>query len=256
MEEDIKDISEMSEPPKQSSKKAAHIERMRKKYPDNNFDDEEELFGAINDDYDEYDSKLDEYENERNTISDMFDKDPRTAQFFLDAHSGKSPLSSYIRLFGPELRDILNDPDEDTASQIEEAEREYVERVTQEREAQETYRTNMEESLKTLETFKSKCGLDDEAMDNIIIAAIGIVRDGVVGKFSEETLDMICKAINHDKNVAEAEEDGRIAGRNEKITEKLRSAKKGDGINPMAGRGTAVSGTGGQSIFDLAAMAK
>jgi hypothetical protein len=56
-----------------------------------------------------------------------------------------------------------------------------------------------------------------------------------MGKFSAETLRMIVKAQNHDQDVATAAEEAEIRGRNTKIDEKLRQAKKGDGTPQLAG---------------------
>ena len=77
---------------------------------------------------------------------------------------------------------------------------------------------------------------------------------GVMGKFSTETLDMACKALNYDADVAAAGEEGEVAGRNAKITEKLRKSNKGDGTAPLGGKnGQGVSAPRKtQSMFDLA----
>lgn len=47
------------------SKRDLFSDRMKGKYPDKQFDDDEALFGQINDDYDDYDKRLGEYQGER-----------------------------------------------------------------------------------------------------------------------------------------------------------------------------------------------
>ena len=44
------------------SKRDLFSDRMKAKYPDKQFDDDEALFGQINDDYDDYDKRLGEYQ--------------------------------------------------------------------------------------------------------------------------------------------------------------------------------------------------
>ncbi len=216
------------------SNRDKHLERMRKKYPDKKFEDEDEIYGAISDDYDEYEQELTGYRDREKTMSEMFAADPRSAQFLSDMYKGKSPWASYIKLFGPELKDSLDDPE--TAKQIAEAESEYVERVAKSRALEEEYEANMRTTLDNLQKFKEERGLSDEQIDEIGAVLIGIVRDGVMGKFAPETLDMIVKAINHDDDVATAAEEAEVAGRNARITENLRKSKKGDGTIPLDGK--------------------
>lgn len=40
------------------TKREAVLERLRAKYPDSQFDDDEQLFGQISDDYDQFDERL------------------------------------------------------------------------------------------------------------------------------------------------------------------------------------------------------
>ena len=43
------------------SRRDQQLERLRKKYPDKKFEDDEEIFGQISDDYDQYEHDLDGY---------------------------------------------------------------------------------------------------------------------------------------------------------------------------------------------------
>ena len=230
---------------------------MRKKYPDKKFEDDDEIFSVISDDYDQYEQELNGHRDREKTLSDMFAADPRSAQFLSDMYKGNSPWASYIRLFGPELKESLDDPE--TAKQIAEAESEYVERVAKSKKLEEEYEANMQTTLDNLQKFKDERGMSDDQIDEVVAALVGIVRDGVMGKFAPETLDMIVKAINHDEYVAAAGEEGEVAGRNARITENLRRSKKGDGTIPLDGKNN-TQGAGGRqrpkSIFEEAAGAR
>ena len=233
------------------SRRDSHIERMRKKYPDKKFEDDEELFGAISDDYDQYEKENSEYKGREKALSDMFGADPRSAQFLTDMHNGQDPVLGLVRNFGIEIKDVLDDPE--MQEKIAEANKDYVERIAKNKQLEEEYQKNTEQTLETLRQFQNERGLSDEQIDEIMGKAIGIVSDGVVGKFAPETLEMIMKAMNYDTDVANAAEEGEIAGRNAKIVEKLRQQKDGDGTMPLAGKnGTPTRSAKSRSIFDEA----
>lgn len=233
------------------SKRESHIERMRKKYPDKAFEDDEEIFGTIGEDYDGYEKEIEGYQGREKALSDMFAADPRSAQFLTDMHRGGSPWANYIRLFGPELKDSLDDPE--TLKQIEEAETDYVKRVAENKKLQEEYEKNIAATNETLNQIQNEKGLSEEQSKEVEAVLIGIVRDGVIGIFKPETIEMVLKALNYDADVANAAEEGEIAGRNAKITEQLRQAEKGDGTAPLNGKNSAPSQpTSSQSIFELA----
>lgn len=238
------------------SRRDQHLERLRKRYPDKKFEDDEEIYGQISDDYDQYEQELEGMRGREKRLSDMFAADPRSAQFLTDMHDGKDPVLGLVRNFGVEIKDVLDDPE--MQEKIAEANKEYVERVANSRKLDQEYEKNMDATLATLRSFQAERGMGDEEIDRVVDFLLGVVRDGVMGKFSAETLDMACKALNHDQDVAAAGEEGEVAGRNARITETLRKSRKGDGTAPLGGK----NGQGGaaphrpQSIFDLAAEAR
>ena len=61
------------------SKRDSFLERLKGKYPDKQFVDEEEIYGAINDVYDNYDNELKRLKDDESKIMEMFSADPRTA---------------------------------------------------------------------------------------------------------------------------------------------------------------------------------
>lgn len=236
------------------SRRDRHIERLRKKYPDKKFEDDEEIYSAISDDYDQYEQEIGGFKDREKTLSDMFAADPRSAQFLTDMHKGNDPVLGLVRNFGVEIKDVLDDPE--MQDKIAEANKEYVERVANSRKLDEEYDKNMDATLETLRQFQTERGMSDEQIDDVVDFLLGIVRDGVMGKFSAETLDMACKAINHDADVANASEEGEVAGRNSKVVETLRKSSKGDGTAPLGGKhGQPGGGAKPKSIFDLASEA-
>lgn len=234
------------------SRRDQHLERLRKKNPEKKFEDDEEIFGQISDDYDQYDQELEGHRSREKSLSDMFAADPRSAQFLTDMHNGQDPVLGLVRNFGIEIKDVLDDPE--MQDKIAEANKDFVERAAKSKKLDEEYEANMENTLETLRQFQSEKGMTDEQIDSVVELLLAIVRDGVMGKFSRETLDMACKALNYDADVAAAGEEGEIAGRNTKIVEDLRKSKKGDGIASLGGKNGEGSSTPkkSKSMFDLA----
>lgn len=233
------------------SRRDQQLERMRKKYPDKKFEDDEEIYGQIYDDYDQYEQDLNGYKDREKAMSDMFAADPRSAQFLADMHNGQDPYVGLVKNFGVNIEDVLHDPK--MQEQIAEANKEYVERVAKSRKLDEEYEKNMDASLETLRQFQEERGMSDDQIDEVFGALITVIRDGVMGKFSKETLAMFVNAINHDSDVASASEEGRVAGRNDKIVEGLRKRAKGDGTAPLSGKnGNASMARRSQNMFDLA----
>lgn len=239
------------------SRRDLHLERLRKKYPEKKFEDDEEIYGQISDDYDQYEQELDGYRSREKSLSDMFAADPRSAQFLTDMHNGTDPVLGLVRNFGIEIKDILDDPE--MQDKIAEANKDYVERVANSKKLDEEYEKNMDTTLETMRAYQQEKGLTDEQIDEIATLLLGVVRDGVMGKFSREMLEMASKALNYDADVAAAGEEGEVAGRNAKITEKLRKSNKGDGTAPLGGKngqGSPNHSPKGKSVFELAAEAQ
>lgn len=225
------------------SKRDAVRERLGSRYPDLNLDDEEAVAGRINDDYDDFDRQLNDYKGREEALSNMFNADPRSANFIANWHNGSDPAVELVRQFGTDIKDAIDDPERQ--EQIAAANKEYVERVAKSKELEEQYSSNIDESLATLDAFQSENGLDDAKVDQVMEFLQGIFQDAIVGKFSRESMEMALKAIDHDEDVAVASEDAEVRGRNAKINEKLRTRQAGDGTAALQGknnRGTRPAG--------------
>ena len=235
------------------SRRAQHLERLRTKYPEKKFEDDEEIFGQISDDYDAFEAENGAMKERERTLSNMFRENPQAAFILNDMREGKDPVMSLVRRLGIEVKDVIDDPA--MQDKIEEANKEYLDRVARSRKLDEEYERNLETTLhKTLPEYMQEHGLSEEEIDSICGAWIQIVKDGIMGKLTPDTITLIANALNHDTDVANAQEEGEVAGRNAKIMEKMRNSKKGDGITNLNGRNGTPSQRGNKqpSVFDLA----
>lgn len=216
------------------TKREAMLERLRGRYPDMDMADDEAVYGAISDDYDNYDNEINGYREREKAITDMFAADPRSASFLSSWRNGEDPVLVLVRQFGTDIKDAIDDPERQ--EQIAAANKDFVERVAKEKELEDVYQQNIAQSLQTIDELQAKNNLTDEQVDEAMTLIMGIVKDAIVGKFTPETIDIAMKAINHDLDVATAEHVGEVRGKNAKIDEKLRKLGKGDGMPALGGK--------------------
>lgn len=242
----------MAEEKQVKSRRDQFGERLKKKYPDREYADDEALFGQINDDYDEYDNQLSGYKERESKLTDMFTRDPRSAQFITDMAQGKDPWTSLISRIGIDgVKEMLDDPtkmDEFAASN-----KEYVDRIAREKGLEEEWEKNMKNTLAMFEQKQQELGLTDEQIDAVADYVKEITNDAVIGIIKPETVDMILKAINHDADIEAASAEGEVRGKNAKVEAKLRKPQRGDGTPTLAGANNAPAPAKQKgSIFDIA----
>lgn len=216
------------------TKRELVMEHMASRHPDKDYSEDEVLYGQIIEDVAQSDDEIAKYKEREQALAEMFTADPRSAQFMVNWRNGEDPTVGLIRQFGMEIKDAIDDPEMQEA--IAQANKEYVERVAKEKEYEEMYKKNLEQTLLDLDAIQKEMGLSDEQAEGALMFLHTISSDGVLGKFSPESIKMALKAMNHDADVAQAAHEGEVKGRNIKIEEKLRTKKKGDGTAPLDGK--------------------
>lgn len=233
------------------SNRDKYTERLKSKYPDREFADDEALFGQINDDYDNYDKQLSDYQGREKALSDLFTSNPRSAAFLTDWRNGEDPIISLVRKFGDDFKEALEDPEKQEA--LAAANKEYAERIAKENEFEEQYQKNITETYATIEKIQQEQGYSDDDIDKAMEFLIGIMKDGILGKFEAESITMAIKAIKHDSDVEQADREGEVRGRNTRIEEKLRKGGKNDGTANLAGKNGG-GGSAARQMPDLGAL--
>ena len=79
------------------SNRERYTDRLKAKYPDKEFADDEALFAQINDEYDGLDKELSGYKEREKALSDLFASNPRSAAFLTDWRKGEDPIISISR---------------------------------------------------------------------------------------------------------------------------------------------------------------
>lgn len=212
---------------------------MRTRYPDRDFADEETMFGQIDDDYADYERRIGEYEARDKVVEEGMGRDPRAAHFFVQLVKGENPWTSLINMIGADgVRELMDDPAKQ--EEFAKANKEYVERLSEETSLKEEYRKNIAESMQMLDELSQERGLSDETVDAAMDLLAGIVDDAIRGRFRRENVEMALNALQRDADLENARAEGEIAGRNAKIEEQRRRSRQGDGMPGMGGASTAV----------------
>lgn len=210
-----------------------YLERLKKNHPDREYEDDEALFAQVNDDYDESEKQIGELRGYENEITKMIDVNPASAAFLSDWKNGVDPIVALIRRFGDDFKAALEDPAK--LEQIAEANKEYAERVAQNKKYEEEYKKNIAESLVAVEKMEKEENIPTDKMDEALAALELMAKDVFSGIYSVENVRMALKAINYDADLADASREGEVRGRNAKIQERLRKSSRGDGTADLAG---------------------
>ena len=237
------------------SKREAFLSRMKEKHPDVDFDDEDARYGQFTDDLDALESENGAMRDREGKLTTMFNSHPQAAAMMVDWMDGGDPVVTLVKRFGPELSEALQDPEKQ--EQLAAAQKDYLERVAKEKELEAQYQENLSASLTELDKIQEELGLTDEKADEALKLIIKIANDAIMGIFTRESLEMVLKAINYDTDVAAADYEGEVRGKNTKITEKLRQKEAGDGVPVLGGKsGGALKTQPVDDIFSQAAMAR
>ena len=117
------------------SNREKYAERLKTKYPDRDFADDEALWGQVNEDYDGYDKELARYKEREEALSNLFTSDPRSASFLTNWRKGGNPAVELVRMYGDDFIEEMKDPEKQ--EEFAAASKEFAERVAKERDFDE-----------------------------------------------------------------------------------------------------------------------
>ena len=217
------------------SSKERLINRYKAQKPELNWDNEDDndVDEMAADELDAFDKGMKAYKERDEKLNDLFNKEPRSARIFVEWANGKDPIENLIETFGDDFTEALQSPE--GKEKFKTALENWRTGKKAEEEHKKVYDKNIEETVQTIVSFANEKGIDEEEMDKIILKAHQLGSDVLDGKYSPELLEMIYRAGDYDRAVAEAKEEGRITGKNEKIKNELRTSQSKTGLPPTVG---------------------
>ena len=216
--EELKNVAE--EPVKISGKDTFH-ERFGKRFPDINAEDEEAYYGALNGEFD----RMEASDKAQRELGEALARDPRSAGFLMVLKNGGNPMEYLIEQYGDDFRDALND--EEKAKEFAAAFAKNVEDRAKANELKAQAEANLQAMTDALDAAQSDGSFKDEdAMKafEYLYADGGLLDRILVNDIKKEDWMMLMKAAKYDDmlkendvKVAEAYEEGEVAGRNANI---------------------------------------
>lgn len=220
--------------------------RLSQRYPDRQFtgqdgiDAQDVMDDSLEEMFGEYESRENEYNENSRRLNDLFASDPRIGALFMRWAEGGNIMEHLIEDFGDEFLDAL--ASDEGKQKFLDAQARWIDKVNKNKQADEEAAANFEKSIETLNAFQQEHNLTDEEAIAVFDKIHQIGTDMVRGIYTAESLNLALNAINHDKDVATAKAEGELAGRNEKIREKMRSgAEMQRNLPPsLGGQGSAM----------------
>lgn len=207
----------------EKTKRDLYRERISKRYPDLNLEDEDAY-------YDRHNSIMDEYEGyEENTrkMRDRLSKSPVFSEMIVASSQSEDfdPIIWMVEEKGLDLDALRDDPD--YAQKLADAHSSYLEKKSKSEEMERQVAENMPASVEAIKKKASEMGLTDEQAAEVVGEMYRVMDDLVVGIISPEIFELLAKGKNYDTAVKDAHDVGVAEGLDKKVDDKLRTLPTG-----------------------------
>ena len=196
-------------------------ERFSSRFPDVNAENEEAYYGALNGEFD----RMEKSDAAQKELGELLGRDGRSAGFLMVLKNGGNPMEYLIEQYGEDFRDALND--EEKAKEFAAAFAKNLEKRAEADKLRAQADANMQGMIDALDKAQADGGFsDDDAAKafEYLYADGGLLDRILVNDIKVEDWLMLMKAAKYDdmlkqneEKVAEAREEGEIAGRNANI---------------------------------------
>jgi hypothetical protein len=157
------------------------------------------------------------------------DNDPDFGAALDEMFKGGNPKVALARAYGPDAFDAVEgEPDfEEMGKAFQEGQG----RIAKKKETASTIAKNQEMSIQEIQSYMEEKGYGEDEIQARLKKMDEIRQDFLNDKITKNHLQLIDKAMDFDQAAINAEESGKVAGRNEKIVEKRETVKNAsDGI--------------------------
>lgn len=201
------------------SKRDLFRERMGKRYPDLNMDDEDAYYDQMGKAFDEYEG----YENNSHKLVERMKASPAFRDMIIAAgqQDDFDPIIYLTEQRGLDLGALSDDPE--YANKLAEAHSKYLEKEAKNKEIDDAMAKNMPTSIDAIKAKASELGLSDEQTQEIVGKMYQSMDDMVHGILDPEYFALLAKGTTHDEDVNKAHDEGLATGLNKKVDDKLRT---------------------------------
>ena len=214
----------------------ANMEYMRGAYPDMELNDEnyDEMLNKTVHEF--LVPKLKGYEENNTKIKAMMEAEPQLAQILADMARGarfEQVLPRYVDV--PNLKLEPGDPD---YTEWEANNKYRMDNYQQGLDRKTQLENNQRKSQEVIASWFEEKQMKDDDKKEFGMYVADLLDRAYSGEITQEFLNKMYYAMNYEKDIASAEDAGRVAGRNEKIVEgkmKEDKQKTGDGMPVTSG---------------------
>ena len=234
---DIEEKKNAEEEAPKRSNRDLFMEQHHQDFPDDDPNDEEALYGRLNERRADYNRLRTNDDNFRKLVNEH----PEYGGMVADMMDGKNFIESFLGRFSDEdITAARTDPE--MAQKLADAQAKYMKEQADRKQLEEEGEANVKESIKRLEAYCEAHGIDEEGLRTIWGACLDFGGNVLKGIFSDELFDIVNKGMNHDADVDAAREEGELAGHNAKVQTQLAKGQGPEGIPPTfdGGQGAAV----------------
>lgn len=236
MEEENKtDVTEQpveaAETARQKALRRARARNSERQFAD---DDDEALWGAMNEDSEADEEELGRYRKNSEDFNKFLQSDPKSLSFMSRWRRDGSPIAGLVSEYGEDIVADITNPD--NQEMVAEAQKEYLERIAKSKELDEMYEANVNESRQVKQDMIDEGTYSEEEINEAVRAIGKDFEDFLVGKISRDAIEVKILGMKYDADVAQAGEKGEVRGRNQNIQREFEARRKrGDGLPSLPG---------------------
>lgn len=209
----------------EAPKLPAFKERLKKRYADREFNTDEDWDKAAEDAYAEDEETIKVFQDNSNLIDEVLASDKDLAAIVADIITNHIPFRAAIaKRFSPDEL-VAKEGDED----YEYYQKSYNERVANGKELQRISQErlkNEDEAYDNIDAFCEKKGYDEGGKREFIGFINEFFNSLAMRKITPDMLQTLDNARHYEEDMASAEEEGFVAGKNENIAAKRASEKE------------------------------
>lgn len=200
------------------SKKDVFKERISKKNPDLDIEDEDAYYdyvGGLMDERDVYESNT---ERLRSTLS----KSPIMMRLLTAAKDQDNfdPVLYLVENDGLDLEALQSNPE--YRDKLAESRANFLKKQTDGEALKKSLEANMPKSIDMVNRVGEEMGLSDEKKEELVGKLYQVMEELIEGRIDEQIFRMLAKGDNFDKAVQDAHEEGQVKGMNTKVDDELR----------------------------------
>jgi hypothetical protein len=207
------------------------MEKYRSRHPELKDEDEDGFYGSLEGDFDNFDNEInelrasnDKYKKDQDDFLRALASNKDNARYLEGMMNGEDQLETAIGIHGYDgLLDYLQS--EEAREKYKKADEKHKEELAKNEELERECMANAEQTEKDLQKAITEGRFTKEEYQSALEELFNIADGLELNVCKPEWIEMVIAAKNRDRDVEQAREDGRKAGKNEGLEQNINSKK-------------------------------